>query len=144
MNADVLGTTRRALVEVEALQELLASDARGIPQIFTGTWAPTGAERPYLIVGYRTFPTETPNMRRGPMTIDAFTDGPSSYVAEQIKDAVIGRLDTTILTDEEHYFRFSEVQDDGPAPTESNDVAHWTTVFEVRWWRQAFVQERYG
>src|SRR5215204_490511 len=128
MSADPLSMTRRVLLADSVLQQLLAPDARGAPSIFTGIWAPTGADRPYLLINYRTFATETPNMRQGPMTFDTFTDGPSTMTAERIKDAVIGQLDSRHIEDEEHIYRFSEVQDDGSAPTESNDVAHWATV----------------
>jgi|SRR5215203_1736775 len=140
MAADPLSATIHALRQVSQLQEL--TKVGGLPAIFVG-WAPVIA-RPYVLVNYRSFPTETPSLRSGPMTIDVFTDGPSTAQAERIKDAIIQRLDSQVLPDEEHYYRFSEAQDDGPAPTEANDVAHWTTTFNVRYYRTAFLKARYG
>ncbi len=144
MAGDALTTTRRTLLMEETLTSLLAKDVRGDPAIYTGRWAPTGAVRPYLLINYRTFATEQRFMRSGPMSFDVFTDGPSTWRAEQIRDEVVSRLDSEIISDEDHYYRFSELQDEGPAPTESNDVAHWNLVFNVRWFRQAFVRARMG
>ena len=144
MAGDALTTTRRTLLEVGTLAGLLAKDAKGNTAIYTGRWAPTGAARPYLLINYRTFPTEQRFMRRGPMTFDIFTDGPSTAQAEQIRDAIVTRLDSEIIADEDHYYRFSEVQADGPAPTENSAVAHWLLEFSVRWWRQAFIESRVG
>ena len=142
MAGDALTTTRRTLLEVGTLVGLLAKDSRGGAAIYTGQWAPTGAVRPYLLINYRTFTTEQRFMRTGPMTLDVFTDGPSTARAEQIRDAIVARLDSEIIADEDHYYRFSEVQADGPAPTENSAVTHWRLEFSVRWWRQAFIETR--
>ena len=142
MASDPLTSVIHTLRQDATLQAELTK-VGGNPAIFVG-WVPTGIARPYLLVNYQSFATETPYMRSGPMSFDVFTDGPSTARAERIKDAVVQRLDTQVIADDEHYYRFSEAQDDGPAPTEANDVAHWRTVFSVKYWRAAFLKARYG
>lgn len=135
----------QTLFGMSELTRLLAKDPdSGDPTIYRGIWADADTPRPYVNVSYRSFPTETFGWRSGPMNFDIFTDGPSTRRAEAIRDQIVLALDSRTLQDGEDIYRFSEATDDGPAPVESDDAAHWSLVFNVSFWRRAFLLARFG
>ncbi len=135
----VVGTVRNTLIDDYELASLLASTPDGQPAIFRN-WVSSHA-RPYVSIMYQTMRSSHWAIRRGPLDLDIFADGPSTVRAEQIRDRIVFVLDRLIVPsmNSPDLLRLY-LNTDGEVPTASPEVAHWNVQFEVRFYRQAFVE----
>lgn len=139
MEDKVITTVNKSLIDDGTLAGMLAKSSWGDSAVY-GSWSERETVFPYIVLDWNFYKSDHWAKFDGDLTIDIFTNGPSTIVAENIQNRIIEILDKQFFESEESGLIRIYLNNITNVPGEK-EVVQISINFSILFWRKDFISK---